>query len=351
MSGPIDPNRNDGSVPEKEEKHITDHNVPYQIPERLIGCENPTVSVLVEQIVVDRKRRPVNGTKVRTLVESMQSLGLTSSILLAPPRKGQDGKDEYPLIAGLHRLEAMKIVGIVEARCIVLDRGDALRVELAEIDENFARNELTPAQHALQTGRRREIIRALAAQDGTLSQNATVSNQAKRRAGEETGPDPASVRDQANKTGESKDKIHRSRTRFDVIGPNILESIVGTSLDKGSQLDALIKLPEVERDDLVKRAAEGEKVSAREVRRKTEGEPQHRPEPEVQLDVGNALNGFRQWQDKFSSLGVMKTLEPQIEELDHALWLAVREEEGREPEQYYTPQALESLRGQTPEAG
>jgi hypothetical protein len=26
MSRPIDPNRNDGPVPEKEEKHMTDHN-------------------------------------------------------------------------------------------------------------------------------------------------------------------------------------------------------------------------------------------------------------------------------------------------------------------------------------
>jgi hypothetical protein len=327
---------------------MTDHNVPYHVPERLIGCENPTISVLVEQIVVDRKRRPVNGTKVSTLVESIRSVGLLSQIVVEAPRKGQDGKDEYPLVAGGHRLEAMKIVGIVEARCIVLARGDALRVELAEIDENFVRNELTPAQHALLTGRRREILLALAAQDGTLSQNATASNQGKRRAGEETGPDPASVRDQANKTGESKDKIHKSRMRFESLGPNILESIVGTSLDKGSQLDALMRLPEVDRDDLVKRAAEGEKVSAGQVRRKTEGKPQHRPEPEA-IDVGNAFNGFRQWLDKFSSLGVMKTLEPQIEELDHALWLAVCEEEGRDPEQY-TLEALERLRGQTSEA-
>jgi hypothetical protein len=328
---------------------MTDHNVPHYEPERLIGWENRTISVPVEQIVVNRKRRPVNDAKVSKLVESIRSLGLLNPPVVAPPRKGQDGKDEYPLLAGLHRLQAIKILGIVEARCTVLDRGDALRLELAEIDENLVRNELTPAQHALQTGRRRQIILELAAQDGTLSQNATASNQGKRRAGEETGPDPASVRDQANKTGESKDKIHRSRMCFESLGPNVLESIVGTSLDKRSQLDALMRLSEVERDDLVKRAAEGEKVSARQVRGKTEGEPQHRPEPEVPLamDVVNAFDGFRQWQRDFSSLGVMKTLKPQISELDHALWLAVCEKDRRDPEQYFTVEALERLRGQT----
>jgi hypothetical protein len=89
------------------------------------------------------------------------------------------------------------------------------------------------------------------------------------------------------------------------------------------------------------------------VRRKTEGKPQHRPEPELRLaiDVGNAFNGFRQWQVNFSSLRVMKTLKPQIEELDHALWLVVCEEDGRDPEQYYTLEALELLRGQTSEIG
>jgi ParB family chromosome partitioning protein len=91
--------------------------------------ENRTISVLVEQIVVDRKRRPVNDAKVSKLAESIRSVGLLSPIVVAPPRKGQDGKDEYPLIAGLHRLQAMKILGIVEARCTVLGSGDALRVD------------------------------------------------------------------------------------------------------------------------------------------------------------------------------------------------------------------------------
>jgi hypothetical protein len=130
MSGPIDPNRNDGPVPEKEEKHITDHNLPFYVPERVIGFENNRIiTVLVEQIVVDRKRHPVNDAKVSNLVESIRSVGPLSPIVVAGPQKGQDGKDEYPLIAGRYRLEAMKRLGIVEARCTVLGRGNALRVD------------------------------------------------------------------------------------------------------------------------------------------------------------------------------------------------------------------------------
>ena len=110
------------------------------------------------------------------------------------------------LVAGMHRLEATKRLGIETIQCTVLDYVEALRVELAEIDENFIRNDPSAAEHALLTGRRAEIIKELDAQDGTLSQNATASKQAQRRAGKKSGPDIASVRDQANKTGETKDR-------------------------------------------------------------------------------------------------------------------------------------------------
>jgi hypothetical protein len=46
------------------------------------------------------------------------------------------------------------------------------------------------------------------------------------------------------------------------LGSNAIQQIRGTSLDKGSELDVLIRLPLVERDALIKRAAAGERVSA-----------------------------------------------------------------------------------------
>src|SRR6478672_1374932 len=100
-----------------------------------------------------------------------------------------ENKENFELVAGFHRLEAMTRLGIATIQCTVLECDDALRVELAEIDENFIRSDPSPAEHALLTGRRREIIRALADQQGTLSQDETASRQAKRRAGQKTGPD------------------------------------------------------------------------------------------------------------------------------------------------------------------
>ena len=91
-----------------------------------------------------------------------------------------------------------------------------------------------------------------------------------------TGHDVASVRDQAKRTGDSKDKVQRSLKRG-MLG-SILDKVRGTSLDKGVELDALGKLPEAEQEALANRAASGEEVSARTPDRKPTPEPAGKPQ-------------------------------------------------------------------------
>jgi N6-adenosine-specific RNA methylase IME4 len=57
--------------------------------------------------------------------------------------------------------------------------------------------------------------------------------------------------------------VRREVRRGEVLGSDVLSKVAGTSLDKGEELDAMMKLSPKRRDDLVKRAAAGEKVSAR----------------------------------------------------------------------------------------
>ena len=192
--------------------------------------------------------------------------------------------------------------------------------ELVGIDENLIRNNPSAAEHALLTGRRREIITELAAQDGALSQFATASRQALRGAGQKPGPDIGSVRDQANKTGESKDKIQRSSKRFESLGSAILESIIGTSLDKGAELDALTKLPEAVRHELAKRAAAGDASASasgalREEKGKAKEESQHQsPVSEIE-----AHREFCNWGVKYGALLSSNGLWGQFEKFEGAL--------------------------------
>lgn len=54
-------------------------------------------------------------------------------------------------------------------------------------------------------------------------------------------------------TGESKRSINQHLARAEALGDDI-DRLVGTSLDKGVEADALIKLPESERKELIERA-------------------------------------------------------------------------------------------------
>jgi hypothetical protein len=150
--------------------------------------------------------------------------------------------------------------------------------------------------------------------------NATASRQALRRAGQKPGPDIGSVRDQANKTGESKDKIHRSNTRFETLGSSILESIIGTSLDRAVELDAMRKLPEAVRNDLARRAVGGEAVSARKVLREAKGRAKEVSQHQTPVsDLKQAYEEFCDWVEKYAQPLNSNGLWEQIEQFADAL--------------------------------
>lgn len=65
----------------------------------------------------------------------------------------------------------------------------------------------------------------------------------------------------AKKVGQSTRSVQLDLTRGDRLKDHI-SKIAGTSLDKGTELDALPKVPEPHRERLIERAAAGETVSA-----------------------------------------------------------------------------------------
>jgi len=69
------------------------------------------------------------------------------------------------------------------------------------------------------------------------------------------------VVDTATKTGKSARSISRDATRAKSLGDD-LDRVAGTSLDKGSELDALAAMSPEQRAPLIERAVAGENVSA-----------------------------------------------------------------------------------------
>ena len=91
------------------------------------------MQITISEIKINPGRRPVNSDGVEKLARSISEIGLLSPISI---------NQEHALIAGLHRLEVVKRLGWAEIECNICTL-DALQTELAEIDENVVRTELS----------------------------------------------------------------------------------------------------------------------------------------------------------------------------------------------------------------
>ena len=106
------------------------------------------MNIKINDVVISSRKRKLNEDKVKELAESMNLLGQLEPITIT--------KDNV-LIAGWHRLEAAKLLGWDEIKAELFD-GNEIECELAEIDENLMRNDLTILEQGEHLARRQELI-------------------------------------------------------------------------------------------------------------------------------------------------------------------------------------------------
>ena len=109
------------------------------------------MQVKISEIIIDPGRRAALPEDIQRMADSIAEVGLLSPITI-------DAR--HTLIAGLHRLEAAKLLGWVEIECNVADL-NGLQAELAEIDENFVRKDLSGIEYSDLLLRRKEIYESL----------------------------------------------------------------------------------------------------------------------------------------------------------------------------------------------
>lgn len=107
--------------------------------------------IAIREIKINPGRREASPGSVRELADSIAEIGLLNPITV---------DQGHTLIAGLHRLEAAKLLGWTEIECVISGL-EGLRAELAEIDENFVRSDLTPLEFGELLLRRKELYEAL----------------------------------------------------------------------------------------------------------------------------------------------------------------------------------------------
>jgi ParB family transcriptional regulator, chromosome partitioning protein len=202
--------------------------------------------------VAIHRLRALRPDKVDALAQSMTDQCLLQPIVVRSHEGGG-----YLLVAGLHRFEAAKKLNWKEIWCSVFADMDTDQAELAEIDENLIRVDLTPAEEAAHIGKRKELYERLhpetkhgaVGRRGKSSHNATSFE-----------PADAFIDDTAKKTGKHRATVARKAARAKKVA--VLPDIVGTSLDTGAEIDALAKLPVEKQRSLAEAAKRGENVSA-----------------------------------------------------------------------------------------
>ena len=204
--------------------------------------QNATIQVAIDKIVISPNRRPIRD--LGALCTSIKELGLLNAITITP---------DFQLIAGYHRIEACKRLGWTEIRATICHL-EGLRIELAEIDENLARNELNELERGEQLARRKEIYEALypttkAGIAGALSKHGSNSANAMLSFADNT----------ASQTNQSPRTIQRSVKIGTDIPPEVRDMIRETSVaDNQHALLTLASMPEPEQRKVAEKLAAGE---------------------------------------------------------------------------------------------
>ena len=189
------------------------------------------------------RMRKLRQEKVDEIAESLPR-GQIQPIVVRP-----DGAAGFILIAGHHRLEGARKISWQHIRAEVLE-GLA-----ADEAANLIRADLSPAERAMHLARRKELYDARA----NASKHGGDRRSAKAKSQKENLKD--FVKETATKTGKGRSTVARDVTRGTKVA--VLADIVRTSLDEGTELDALAGLSENEQHKLAARAKAGERVSAR----------------------------------------------------------------------------------------
>lgn len=246
--------------------------------------------VKVSEVVVLGGRRPLRN--VAALVESIGAIGLLNPITVKPQPESQvTGRSEgFTLIAGMHRLEACKQLGWETIPAVVLTVEPTVR-DIAEIDENIVRNELTALERAEQLLKRKLLYEALypdAPRHG--GDRKSKGNNFRLIDGESAAEDVEETisltftEATAQATGLTARSIRYDTAIAEKIADGVKEKIRGTELeDSKTDLIALSRMTPGQQHAAVKAVQEGKAESVKEYAGRTQPRPAERPAGSISI--------------------------------------------------------------------
>jgi ParB/RepB/Spo0J family partition protein len=221
------------------------------------------IKIHIDQIRVGARLRSLRAERVAELAESIAQQGLRHPITVAPHVPSAEGGSDpacYDLVAGLHRLEAYKLLSHEGIEAVVEPMTDTER-RLWEIDENLCRaelNELERGEHLVERKRLYEAehpetkqhVAGGHARQGAASANLSFAG------------------DTESLTGIDERTIQRSIRRATTIDPKVRDRIRDNPkiANSGVELDALASLPAHQQKHIVDLINAGEATSVRDAK-------------------------------------------------------------------------------------
>ena len=194
----------------------------------------------ISEIKVNPGRRELDQEDVKELAGSIRELGLLHPIIV---------DKKHTLIAGLHRLEAVKLLEWTEIECTISSL-EGLKAELAEIDENVVRSDLSALEFGELLLKRKSIYETLHPEvKATYNGGGFKGNQHKRASqsavGEESSVTTKSfVQDTAEKLGVTPRTVEKQIQTARNLTPEVKTMIRETDTKIGKE--AALKLSRME---------------------------------------------------------------------------------------------------------
>lgn len=202
----------------------------------------------ISSIRIRPGRRPVNEAKVREIANSIPLVGLINPIAVSA---------ENVLIAGLHRIEAFKYLGLLEIPALVFSY-DEIRAKYAEVTENSARADLSELEKGEALLEAKNLYEAMHPETKHVSERGGPGRG--NKTSEPDSPVLAFTETVANSSGVTPRAIQTSIQIAKAIPDDVKDAIRGTEI-ADSKKDLLnlarIKDPEKQRE-VARQVIEGE---------------------------------------------------------------------------------------------
>jgi ParB family transcriptional regulator, chromosome partitioning protein len=205
-----------------------------------IVCPAKHAWATLDEIEIQQSARPYNATEVAALKASIHAIGLQTPLTVVE----RDGR--YVLVAGRHRLEALRLLKAerVPARIVAFDD---LEARLWTISENLHRNELTVTQRAEQIV---EWIRLTEARRQPSQVETAVLSDGRQSGRQHL---PSGINAAARELGVSQSEAHRA-VKIDAIIPAAKDAMRAARLDDNQTV--ALKVASYADDDQVEAVAE-----------------------------------------------------------------------------------------------